>query len=101
MQLNICMFIKQTIVQNSYMRKSKSGIIHAYNRKKTIVHFKCDNCNIEFIRERGSMDPKRLSNNYFHVCNSCDIKRFAQRKGIERKTIWNLNASSNLPINKF
>jgi hypothetical protein len=47
------------------------------------------------------MDPNRLSNNYFHVCKNCDSKKFAQRKGIERKQVWNLSASSNLPIGKL
>jgi len=47
------------------------------------------------------MDPKRLSNNYFHVCKNCDSKRFAQRKGIERKQVWNMSASSSKPIGKL
>ena len=47
------------------------------------------------------MDPKRISNNYFHVCNNCDSKVFAQKKGIERKQIWDMPASSDLPIGKL
>jgi hypothetical protein len=47
------------------------------------------------------MDPKRLSNNYFHVCKNCDSKVFAQRKGIEKKKMWDLPASSNIPISKL
>jgi hypothetical protein len=47
------------------------------------------------------MDPTRLSNNYFHVCESCDAKKFAQKKGIEKKQIWNISASSNLSISKL
>jgi hypothetical protein len=47
------------------------------------------------------MDPKRLSNNYFHVCGNCDAKRFAQQKGVDRRKVWQLKASSDLPINKF
>jgi hypothetical protein len=47
------------------------------------------------------MDPKRLSNNYFHVCSNCDAKRFAQRKQVERKRVWDLPASSTLPIGKM
>lgn len=62
---------------------------------------RCDNCDAEFTRDRGNMDPKRLSNNYFHVCNNCDSKKFAQRKGVERKKVWNMTASSSLPINKY
>lgn len=95
------MFIKQSIIETSHVRKSKLGREHAYIRKKTIVHFRCDNCNSEFTRSRGSMDPKRLSNNYFHVCSTCDTKKFAQRKGVERKSVWTMSASSNLPIGKL
>jgi hypothetical protein len=95
------MFIKQSIVETSHTRKSKLGADHLYTRKKTIVHFRCDNCDNEFTRFRGSMDPKRLSNNYFHVCSVCDAKRFAQRKGVERKSVWTMSASSNLPIGRL
>lgn len=95
------MFIKQSIVETVHLRKSKCGVDHSYIRKKTLVHFLCDNCNREFTRERGSMDPKRLSNNYFHVCSECNPKKFAQRKGIERKKVWRLDASSDLPISKI
>jgi len=95
------MFIGQSVIKSEHVRKSKLGSEHTYYRNRTIVHFRCDNCDAEFSRERGSMDPKRLSNNYFHVCPECDIKKFAQRKGGERKKVWTLNASSNMPISKL
>ena len=47
------------------------------------------------------MNPTRISNNFFHVCDSCDSKSFAQRKGVERKQIWDLPASSDLDISKI
>jgi hypothetical protein len=47
------------------------------------------------------MDPKRLSNNYFHVCENCNAKVFAQKKGVEKKKMWDLPASSNIPISKL
>ena len=95
------MYIKEFIEQTRHQRTSKTGKQHNYVRKKTFVLLRCDNCNIEFTRERGKMDPKRLSNNYFHVCNNCDAKKFAQKKGVERKNIWNMTASSDLPIGKL
>lgn len=95
------MYIKEFTVDSWYNRKSKLGVDHQYKRTKTLVLFRCDSCNEEFTRDRGSMSPKRLSNNYFHVCENCDAKRFAQRKGIEKKQVWNLHASSNLPIGKL
>lgn len=95
------MYLRQTVVEKEFSRISKTGMQHNYTRKSTIVHFLCDNCGSAFTRPRGSMDPKRLSNNYFHVCEICDSKKFAQRKSVERKRVWELKASSNLPIGKL
>ena len=95
------MFIREFKKQSRHIRVSKTGKEHAYTREKTCVAMLCDNCNKEFIRERGSMDPKRISNNYFHVCSDCDAKKFAQKKGVERKQIWDMPASSDLPIGKL
>lgn len=83
------------------MRRSKNGKEHAYKRLKTMNLFRCDNCDTEFVRPQGKMDPKRISNTYFHVCEKCDAKRFAQRKGVERRMIWDLPVSSLLPISKL
>ena len=66
-----------------------------------MVVLRCDCCDNEFTRERGQMDPKRLSNNYFHVCENCDAKVFAQKKGVDRRKVWQLKASSDIPINKL
>jgi DNA-directed RNA polymerase subunit RPC12/RpoP len=101
MLLNSYMFIKKSTVKTEHVRTSKLGIEHKYVRSKTIVHFICDCCNREFVREKGDIDPKRLSNNYFHVCSECDSKRFAKQKQVDRKKIWDLTASSNLPIGKL
>jgi DNA-directed RNA polymerase subunit RPC12/RpoP len=95
------MFIQEFIEQTRHVRRSKLGAEHEYVREKTMCLFRCDSCDREFMRARGSMNPKRLSNNYFHVCKDCDAKRFAQRKGVERKQVWNLSASSSLPIGKL
>ena len=95
------MYLKEYTIQTQHIRKSKLGTEHTYFRQKTIVVFRCDNCNEIFERERGSMDPKRLSNNYFHVCDKCDAKRFAQKRGVNRKQVWNLKASSDIPIGKI
>ena len=95
------MFIKEYKVETRHTRLSKNGQEHAYKRSKTYVILRCDNCDSEFQRERGKMDPKRLTNNYFHVCENCDAKVFAQKKGVERKQIWNMSASSDLPIGKL
>ncbi len=101
LNVNIVMFLKEITTKTRHKRTSKLGKEHHYTREKTLCAFRCDNCGTEFTRERGSMDPKRFSNNYFHVCTNCDAKRFAQKKGVERKQVWNLHASSNIPIGKL
>jgi hypothetical protein len=95
------MFIKEFVVQTRHERLSKLGFSHSYTRSKTYVLLRCDSCDVEFNRPRGKMEPKRLNNNYFHVCENCDAKKFAQKKGVERKQVWNMSASSDLPINKL
>ena len=95
------MFIRDYTLKKTHVRPSKTGKEHTYKRESTICVFRCDNCDAEFERARGSMDPKRLSNNYFHVCKNCDSKKFAQKKGVERKQVWNMSASSSTPISKL
>ena len=95
------MFLRTRIEESQYVRHSKCGSEHTYSRKKTVAVFRCDNCNQEFIRDLKHVAHKRLSNNYFHCCSNCDTKRFAQRKGVEQKKIWDMPASSDLPVGKF
>ena len=95
------MYIREFKKQTRHTRCSKNGKEHLYSREVTMVVMRCDNCNTEFERERGSMDPKRISNNYFHVCKECDSKKFAQKMGVTKKQIWDMPASSNLDISKL
>jgi len=95
------MFLTLEYQQTEFTRTSKLGQQHTYTRQKTVVVFRCDSCSEVFRRNKGDMDPKRLSNNYFHVCGNCDSKRFAQRKGVERKHIWDLPASSLKDISQL
>jgi protein-arginine kinase activator protein McsA len=95
------MFLKTKTQRTTYSRTSKLGLTHDYERIKTIAEFRCDNCDAEFERDIQKVNRKRLSNNYFHVCSNCDSKRFAQRKGVEQKKIWDLPASTTLPVGKY
>ncbi len=95
------MFIQKEIHRHVFTRISKLGKQHEYYRDKTLAVFRCDNCDEIFKRELKKISSKRLSDNYFHCCSNCDAKRFAQRKGIERKKIWDMPASLELPVNKF
>lgn len=87
------MFLKEEISTSVYSRKSKLGVIHSYIRKSRICIFRCDSCGVVFSRKRENISPKRLSNNYFHCCSNCDSKKFAQQKGVDRRTIWDKPAS--------
>ena len=95
------MFIREYTLKKMYERYSKLGKLHKYYRDVTMVIMRCDSCNTEFERPRGNMDPKRLNNNYFHVCKDCDSKKFAQKVGVQKKQIWDMPASSDLDISKI
>ena len=95
------MYLNENVVEKKFTRKSKNGLDHSYTRKQRIVNLKCDNCGENFSRPRGSMDPKRHSNNYFHVCNRCNSKRFAQKRSVEKNQTWKLTASSKLPVGRL
>ena len=97
----MCMFLKTLRQRTAYTRVSKLGHSHEYYRDKTVAVFRCDNCGTEFERDIRKMDRKRLSNNYFHCCSECDAKKFAQRKGVEQKKIWDMPASLDWPVSKF
>ena len=88
------MYIGTEFVKTSHYRTSKTGKTHAYLRRKTVIVFRCDCCQDVFKRDKGNMDPKRLNNNYYHVCGNCDAKKFAQEKGVESRKVWDMPASS-------
>ena len=75
-------------------RVSKLGNTHTYERLKTVVIFRCDNCHNFFRRDRQKMNPKRLTNSVYHCCNNCDAKKFAQSKGVESRMVWDMPVSS-------
>ena len=95
------MFLESKQQKTWHQRTSKLGKDHHYYRNTTVAVFRCDNCNIVFERNLGKMDHRRLSNHYFHVCSSCDAKKFAQRKGIEKRHIWDMPAGSDIDISKI
>ena len=82
------MFLKQLKEVSHTTRTSKLGKKHVCKRTRTLYLFICDVCDNQFTRPKGQIQEKRVSNYYKHVCNSCDPKRFAQKKGVEkRKTL--------------
>lgn len=95
------MFINIRTVKSEFERASKLKKNHVYYRTKTIACLRCDSCDRYFERDLKHIDRKRLNNNYFHCCSRCDSKRFAQKKSVERKKIWDLPASTDLPVGKY
>jgi hypothetical protein len=95
------MFILTEKIQSTFVRLSKLGKKHFYQRIKTLAVFKCDNCHSTFTREVGQIDPKRLSNDYYHVCSECNPKYFAQKMGVESRKFWNTSVDSDLDISKI
>lgn len=95
------MYLEIKKIRTQYTRNSKLGISHTYTRTKTIALFRCDGCETLFERSIGKMDRKRLDNQYFHVCSSCDQKRFAQSKGVEKRCIWDMSADTDLDVSRL
>lgn len=92
------MLLDQYTEKNKYTRLSKNGNEHTYFRNKTYIKLRCDCCMETFVRAKSAMDPKRLSNSYYHVCSNCDSKKFAQERGLEKRKIWNMKADSLIDI---
>jgi hypothetical protein len=95
------MFISTEFRENHYVRTSKRGSVHTYSRKKAVLVMQCDCCGEVFYRDRGSMDPKRVTNSVYHVCGNCDAKKFAQSKGVEARKVWDMPVSSLKTIDQL
>ena len=95
------MFITTELETSQHTRTSKLCVEHQYNRTRTVAVFRCDNCVEGFKRLKEKVSPKRLNNNYFHCCEHCDAKRFAQKKGVERRLIWDMPVSSTADISRL
>jgi hypothetical protein len=92
------MLVETRKIKVEYTRVSKNKKSHTYSRYKTVVVLKCDACNTLFERDKGSMDRKRISNEYQHVCTGCNSKQFAQKVGVGNRNFWNIPAGSDAKI---
>jgi hypothetical protein len=95
------MLVKTHKIKTEYTRLSKNKKSHAYTRYRTMVVLCCDCCGTIFERAQGSMDPKRISNDYPHVCDQCNPKKFAQKVGVTNRNFWNIPADSDIDITKL
>ena len=88
------MFIETLKTLKLYERRSKLGVYHTFRRKFTVYVFRCDSCGSTFLRPKSKVDPARATNDFKHVCNMCDTKRFAQEQGVRMRHVYNIDASS-------
>ena len=88
------MFIETLKTMKLYKRESKLGVMPNYRRRNMIYVFKGDACSEVFMRPKSKVDPNRASNDYKHVCNNCDSKKFAQSVGVKMRHVYKLDASS-------
>ncbi len=79
------MFIKETKETNIFTKKTKYGKLAEYSRTKTLTHWKCDNCNIEFTKVRnGKYDTKAKS--YCRECiDKIGVNKLASIAGYQSK----------------
>jgi len=92
------MLIEIRKIKTKYTRASKAGKSHAYSRYKTVLLLKCDSCYTLFERDQGLMDPKRINNEFQHVCSNCNQKQFAQKIGVENRKFWSQSVDSDKKI---
>lgn len=95
------MFVEIKKIQLTYTRTSKLGKSHQYQRTKTFVVFVCDCCQLQFERELGKIDHRRMDNSYFHVCTGCNQKKFAQSKSVEKRCFWNMPVDKDIDITRY
>ena len=95
------MLITTRKVKTKHTRLSKNKKSHTYTRYKIVAVFECDSCKSLFERDQGSMDKKRISGNFLHVCSNCNQKQFAQQAGVKSRKFWNIPADSDTDITKL
>lgn len=95
------MFIETKKIKTEYTKVSKLKNAHSYSRIKTVAILQCDSCQSLFERDQGSMDHRRISDQFYHVCTTCNPKQFAQKKGVERRQLWKLHVDSDVDITKI
>jgi len=95
------MYIETKKIRVEYTRTSKLKNAHPYSRMQTWLVLQCDSCESLFERLLSSMDSKRKSNRYYHVCSNCDAKRFAQKKGVDRRKLWDLPVDSETELGRI
>ena len=95
------MFIGEEKKTTLSERTSKLGKKHKCKRIQTLYIFKCDSCSEKFIRPRGSIEVKRLTDFYKHVCAKCDPKKFAQQQGVKQRKLLDMPVSSTKRVSDF
>ena len=69
------MFLYESPETNVYEKKSKFGKLTNYTRTKTLTHWQCDHCEVEFTKTRNG----NYSTEVKSYCKSC-ISKFGANK---------------------
>ena len=69
------MFLYESTETNVYEKKSKFGKLTNYTRTKTLTHWQCDHCEVEFTKTRNG----NYSTEVKSYCKSC-ISKFGANK---------------------
>ena len=81
------MFLFETTETNAYTKKSKFGKLTEYTRTKTLTHWKCDNCTIEFSKARNG----KYDTNVKAYCKTCiskvGLNKLASVAGYDSKVV--------------
>lgn len=65
------MYLKSTTVTRMFLTRSRKGKEFYRPRKKVVHTFRCDQCGIEFDRDKHQISPKRVNNDFKHFCADC------------------------------
>ena len=88
-------------ILKEYQRPSKQGLIHKYVRKHEVALLQCDSCSRQFERRVRDMDRRRLTTDHLHVCDYCNQKKYAQKKGTESRRFWSTTVDLDKDIDSI
>lgn len=79
------MFLRETKETNTFTKRTKFGKLAEYTRTKTLTHWKCDHCGVEFSKVRNGK-PNTDAKSYCKECiSNIGVNKLASLAGYESK----------------
>ena len=75
------MYLYDSIKENEHQRKTRWGTLATFKTKKTIHHFRCDNCEKEFTKTKNG----KLRESKIHFCSICFNPSLIQKESTKLK----------------